>query len=174
RPEIGGTRITWEWLNSIRRRDCLYRFRFFPEEIHDLAVAMNIPEVVKTDNGCSFDRIEALCLLLARFRSAGDQFELSMKYDRSQAAISQVINKLTEDLDEEWHHLLDFDANGVLSPTRMQMYADAIHAAGSPLRYIWGFIDCTIRCMCRPTWWQRQAFNGHKKVHANKFQAVKL
>ncbi|KAK6984441.1 hypothetical protein R3P38DRAFT_3231663 [Favolaschia claudopus] len=33
RPQIGGTRITWEWLTSINRRECLYRFRFFPEQI---------------------------------------------------------------------------------------------------------------------------------------------
>jgi hypothetical protein len=27
RPAIAGTRITWDWLKSIGRRECLYRFR---------------------------------------------------------------------------------------------------------------------------------------------------
>ncbi|KAF7334803.1 DDE Tnp4 domain-containing protein [Mycena sanguinolenta] len=134
---------------------------------------MDVPEVFRTQNRSAFTRIEALCLLLARFRSAGDQFDLSMQYNRSQSAISEVVNELTEYLDDTWSHLLDFDTNGLLTRTRMQIYADAIHAAGAPLRHIWGFIDCTIRCMCRPSWWQRQVYNGHKKVHANKFQAVK-
>ncbi|KAK6975011.1 hypothetical protein R3P38DRAFT_2811153 [Favolaschia claudopus] len=54
----------------------------------------------------AFPRIEAFGLLLARFRSAGDMFELSMQYNRSQAAISQLINELSEFLDERWSHLL--------------------------------------------------------------------
>jgi hypothetical protein len=135
---------------------------------------MGIPETIQTESRSVFTRVEALCILLARFRSAGDLFELSMKYNRSNSAISEIINELTVFLDDKWSHLLEFDTNGLLTRSRTQIYADAIYAAGSPLRYIWGFIDCIIRCMCHPSWWQRQAYNGHKKVHANKFQAVKL
>lgn len=28
RPEIGGNRITRYWLNTLSRRECLYRFRY--------------------------------------------------------------------------------------------------------------------------------------------------
>lgn len=54
----------------------------------------------------------------------------------------------------------------------LQEYADAIHEYGTPLQGIWGFIDCTIRHICGPTFYQRTAYNGHKKVHALKYQAV--
>lgn len=27
RPQIGGNSITWEWLRSLQRRECIYRFR---------------------------------------------------------------------------------------------------------------------------------------------------
>jgi hypothetical protein len=37
-----------------------------------------------------------------------------------------------------------------------------------------GFINCTIRRICRPSHWQWQAYNCHKKYHALKFQAVML
>jgi hypothetical protein len=69
---------------------------------------------------------------------------------------------------------LDFDANGLLAPARLQEYASAIHAKGAPLDSVWGFLDCTIRGICRPSRWQRVAYNGYKKIHAIKFQAVKL
>ncbi|KAK6984335.1 hypothetical protein R3P38DRAFT_2416771, partial [Favolaschia claudopus] len=67
---------------------------------------LDIPPIFRTQNRCAFPRMEALGLLLARFRSAGDMFELSMQYNRSQAAISQLINELSEFLDERWSHLL--------------------------------------------------------------------
>lgn len=45
---------------------------------------------------------------------------------------------------------------------------------GAPLNSVWGFIDCTIRQMCRPRYWQRAVYNGHKKFHALKFQVIML
>ncbi|KAJ7733167.1 hypothetical protein B0H16DRAFT_1239164, partial [Mycena metata] len=189
RPDVGGTRITSAWLLSLPRRECKYRFRhvilpsrssnlrsctrsFYPEELVNLVDALEIPEVIRTHSRCAFKGIEALCLLIARFRSAGEQYELSMKYNRAQLAISEVVNELVEYLDDRWKHLLDFDHNGLLTTEHMQQYADAIYTKGAPLRYIWGFIDCTIRAICRPSRYQHQSYNGYKKLHANKFQAV--
>jgi hypothetical protein len=97
-----------------------------------------------------------------------------MQYDRPQSAISEIVNELCKYLDDRWSHLLDFDRDGILSPEQLERYADAIHQVGAPLDSVWGFIDCTIRCMCRPSQYQRQAYSGHKKVHALKYQAVKL
>ncbi|KAF7331266.1 DDE Tnp4 domain-containing protein [Mycena kentingensis (nom. inval.)] len=173
RPEIGGQKISLSWLRSLTPRECLYRFRFHADEIADLATAMQIPERVVTQNGCSFTRIEALGLLLARFRSDADLLELTTRYDRSVGAISQVVNELAIFLDEKWSHLLEFDTNGVLSPDSLQEYGDALEASGVPSNSIWGFIDCTIRCISRPSRFQRQAYSGHKKKHALKYQAVK-
>lgn len=99
-------------------------------------------------------------------------YELVTKYDRSIAAISQCINELCEHLDDRWKHLFDFDTNGILSRQNLTEYAEAIYRKGAPIRTIWGFIDCTIRRICRPSRFQRQAYNGHKKYHAIKFQAV--
>jgi hypothetical protein len=45
---------------------------------------------------------------------------------------------------------------------------------GAPLETVWGFIDCTIRHIAKPSKWQRAAYNGHKKFHALKFQAIML
>lgn len=36
----------------------------------------------------------------------------------------------------------------------------------------WGFIDGTICWTCRPTYLQKSAYSGHKRVHSIKFQMV--
>lgn len=51
-------------------------------------------------------------------------------------------------------------------------YCEAIRAKGAPLDMCWGFIDGTVRKMCKPGINQREVYNGHKKVHALKFQSV--
>ncbi|KAJ7691354.1 hypothetical protein B0H17DRAFT_843844, partial [Mycena rosella] len=172
RPKIGGTRITMDWLKSLAPRDCLYQFRFYAEEIADLAAVMDIPAPFRTRSRYAFSPVEALALLLARFKSAADIYELTMNHNRSQGAISEVVNELSEYLDKRWGHLFEFDTAGVLAPEHLTEYAAAIHRRGSPLHTVWGFIDCTICGVCRPTWWQRIVYNSYKKIHATKYQAV--
>ena len=54
----------------------------------------------------------------------------------------------------------------------LQTFADAIKANGAPLKNCWGFVDGTVRPICRPTENQRVVYNGHKRVHSLKFQSV--
>ncbi|KAJ7226037.1 hypothetical protein GGX14DRAFT_317438, partial [Mycena pura] len=174
RPQQGGTRITHAWLRALKPEDCVWRFRLTVQEIIDLAAALEIPDPFITQNRSSFDAVEALALLCARFRSAAEMYVLCLIYDRSQCAISECVNELVEYLDNSWEHLLGCDEEHLLHPVQLRDYADSIAAKGSPLVSIIGFIDCTIRRICHPTWFQRQAYNGHKKYHALKFQAVML
>jgi hypothetical protein len=95
-----------------------------------------------------------------------------MLYNRSQSAISEIVNELSMFLNDRWIHFFHFAHDTILSPENLSIYAQAIHRAGAPARTIFGFIDCTIRRICRPTLHQRAAYNGHKKFHAQKFQAV--
>jgi hypothetical protein len=52
------------------------------------------------------------------------------------------------------------------------MFAQAIYNHNAPLDKCIGFIDGTVRPMCRPSYFQRLTYNGHKRVHALKFQSV--
>ncbi|KAE9406321.1 hypothetical protein BT96DRAFT_954974 [Gymnopus androsaceus JB14] len=164
------------WLKSLQPRECIWHFRFYAEEIADLATALDIPNPFITRTRSRFSPIEALGLLLARYRTAGETYLLSTQYNRSQSAISELVNELSEFIDERWKHLIEADSrNPALSTERLAEYAQAIHNAGAPLSTVWGFIDCTIRFMCRcPGRWQRQAYNAYKGRHALKYQAVKL
>ncbi|KAJ8507424.1 hypothetical protein ONZ45_g10210 [Pleurotus djamor] len=174
-PQQGGERITKEWLCSLDPEECLWRFRFYASELIELSEQLKIPAPFITSSRYRFTPIEALGLLLARFKSPGTIHELTSKYNRSYAAISEVVNELSIRLDDTWAHLFETSPrNPLLSPSSLASYATAISLAGSPLSTIWGFIDCTIRYMCRPSQHQRQAYNGYKSRHALKYQAVML
>ena len=62
----------------------------------------------------------------------------------------------------------------VLNPPALQTYADCIHQHGAPLNNCFGFIDGTVRPIARPGTNQRILYNGHKRVHSLKFQAVAI
>ena len=51
-------------------------------------------------------------------------------------------------------------------------YSTAIGATTSVDLHVWGFIDGTVGPICRPSHDQRIFYNGHKRTHALKFQAV--
>ena len=67
----------------------------------------------------------------------------------------------------QWNH-------AILNPAALQTYADAIHNRGAPLDNCLGFIDGTVRPICRPKQDQRMVYNGHKRIHALKFQSLAL
>ena len=52
------------------------------------------------------------------------------------------------------------------------MYARAVYDKDAPLDNCWGFVDGTVIPVCRPGQDQRILYNGHKRVHAVKFQSV--
>jgi hypothetical protein len=58
-----------------------------------------------------------------------------------------------------------------LTPATIRRYAMAIENTGGAMG-VWGFIDGTMRAICRPDKNQRLYYSGYKKCHAIKFQAV--
>jgi nuclease HARBI1 len=54
----------------------------------------------------------------------------------------------------------------------LRRFADAVAARGAPLPNCVGFIDGTVRAICRPARNQRASYNGHHRVHALKYQSV--
>ena len=73
--------------------------------------------------------------------------------------------------DVHGYHLTSWNQN-FLSPAALEEYVTAITQQGSPLTNCFGFIDGTVRQICRPGKMQRVVYNGHKRVHALKFQAI--
>ena len=144
------------------------------EELIRLVTVLQLPDEIFTRGGYRFDGIEAFALTCARLASPGDEFSLCARYNRSQSSISQIFNEVITILNDCWGHLLNFDSDHLLSPENLQRYSTAIFESGAPLQGVWGFIDCTVRPICRPTHHQREVYNGHKRFHGLKYQAIML
>ena len=61
-----------------------------------------------------------------------------------------------------------------LSQANLERYARATTRKGSPITNRFGSIDGTVRQISRPGENQRILYNGHKRVHALKFQSVAI
>ncbi|XP_068738458.1 uncharacterized protein [Montipora capricornis] len=62
----------------------------------------------------------------------------------------------------------------LLSRDKLQVYADVVADKGAALSNCFGFVDGSVRPICRPGKNQKIVYNGHKSVHALKFQSVTL
>lgn len=74
---------------------------------------------------------------------------------------------------KEFGHLLRFGGL-LLTPELLILYRDKIEAKSGVSTIVIGFIDGTVRGICRPIKYQRSCYNGHKRKHALKFQSVTL
>jgi len=94
------------------------------------------------------------------------------KFGRPVAEISMISNKMLDFLYDNFHHKLRDMNQAWIAPHKLREYADAVYAKGAALEFCWGFVDGTVRPICRPSQHQRAVYNGHKRVHALKFQSV--
>ena len=85
---------------------------------------------------------------------------------------STICNHVTDKVCSDWGHLLSAFNHPLLSPIYLELYANAVHDKGAALGNYWRFVDGTVRVLSRPNEFERILSNGHKKVHALKFQSV--
>ena len=83
-----------------------------------------------------------------------------------------ISNAVMNELFGTWNHLFRDLEQDWLSPVNLEEFTRVIHGKGAALDNCWGFVDGTVRPTCRPGQNQRVLYNGHKKVHAIKFQSV--
>ena len=76
----------------------------------------------------------------------------------------------SNELYQTWYHrLTELDQD---CPEHLEEFARSVHNKGAVLQNCWGFVDGTVRPICRPRQNQKSLYNGHKKVHAIKFQSI--
>ena len=85
-----------------------------------------------------------------------------------------ISNLVMDTIYQEHNHRLTQWNNTLLNPPFVESYAHAIDSKGSPLPNCFGFIDGTVRPICRPEQNPRIFYNGHKRVHGLKYQSVVL
>ncbi|KAF0741162.1 hypothetical protein Ae201684P_002225 [Aphanomyces euteiches] len=109
-------------------------------------------------------------VFLKRMSYPSRLIDLEVFFGIETSVISRIVSKVLDIL-YEFRGILHWDHHRLTKET-LTMYAEAIVSKKAPLNCVVGFIDGTVRPIARPTRYQRSTYNGHKRVHALKFQSV--
>ena len=108
------------------------------------------------------DKGEGLCLLLRRLAYPCRYSDLIHRFGLPVPEICMITNHVMEIVYSLHHHHLTAWNHTLMSPPLLHTYADAIRMKGSALPNCFGFIDGTVRPICRP---QEIVYNGHKSIN---------
>ena len=161
-------------LEELEEDECIDKFRLRKNDIALVLDALQIPGLMRCPQGSLFNGTEGLCLLLRRLAYPCRFSDLIPMFGRSTSELSMINNEMINIIFELHGHRLTNWNHFLLNPHQLQRYADAVADRGAPLRNCFGFIDGTVRPICRPKKNQRVVYNGHKRVHGLKFQALSL
>ena len=161
-------------LNEMDDSECLAEFRFHKNDVPVLLEALQLPQSFTCHQRTICDGIEALCITLRRFAYPCRYSDLIPRFGRPVLELSMISNLVMETIYQEHSHRLTQWNNTLLNPPLLESYARVIASKGSPLPNCFGFIDGTVRPICRPEQNQRIVYNGHKRVHGLKYQSVVL
>ena len=159
-------------LDDMDEIECFAEFRFEKQHIPLLAEALRIPPYFIMEQRSRVTGIEGLCILLRRVAYPCRYSDMIHRFARPVPVLSMVKNKVLNHLYQIHGHRLTQWNDTILYPQALEQYADGIHNKGATLQNCFGFIDGTVRPISRPRDNQRRVHNGHKRVHALKFQSV--
>ena len=161
-------------LDGISSADCYAEFRFEKQDIPLLAEALQLPPRFTCQQRSVCDSMEGLCMLLKRVAYPCRYSDMIPRFGRPVSVMSLVTNQVMNYLFDIHGHRITQWNQDILSPPTLQRYALAISQKGAALDNCFGFIDGTVRPISRPGEHQRLVYNGHKRVHALKFQSLAL
>ena len=153
-------------LANVDESECKAEFRVEKNDLPQLADALRIPQIFKCDQRSECDGMEDLCMLPRRLAYPFRYSDLIARFGRPVLEICMMTNKVLNFIFENHGHPITQWNNTILNPECLEQYAEAIYAKGAALNN--GFVDGTVRPICRPNENQRQVYNGHKRVQALK------
>ena len=152
--------------------ECRTDFRFEKYDIPLLVKVLGLPDEIKCKQGTVCESTEGLCIVLERLAYPCRYSDLISIFGRPVPEISMISNTVIDYICEhhgcrisEWNHT-------ILNQHALQTYAEAVSDKGAALDNCFGFVDGTVRPFCRRNTNQRIVYNGHKRVHALKFQSI--
>ena len=113
-------------------------------------------------------------MLLKRMSFPRRYSDMIYRFGRTVPVLSMVTNQVVDYIYQAHGQKIKQWNNRLLNPAALQTYADAIERRGAALDNCFGFVDGTVRPICRPNEHQRTVYNGHKRGHALKFQSVTI
>ena len=168
--QVIGQRLRLEELDDEK---CLPRFRFTKAELKDLHRRFRLPEKMTAPCRTTWTGMEGLLVVLRRLCYPNRLGDLCEEFGRSKPVLSMIFNITLIWIHNVWGDLLTnpFD-KAFFTQARLESYAAAIARRTRVDLKVISFIDGTVRPICRPSQHQRLCYNGHKRVHALKYQCV--
>jgi nuclease HARBI1 len=157
---------------KMRPAKARFRFRFRPDKILTIHAKLRLSDVMFTTQRCPNSSLEALCIVLARLTYPCRWQELVELFGRHHTVLCSVFLDMIDLIYRKVKTRMSFDIAMIecYSPAT----ARAVFERTGGLQNCVEFIDGTVRPACRPKKGQRVAYNGHKRVHAIKFQSIVL
>ena len=137
-------------LDTLEESEIFAKFRVRKRDIECLADALGLPESFVCHQRTRADKIEGLCMVLKRLAYPCRYSDLIHRFGRAVPELSMITNAVEEFIYQNHHHRLTQWNATLLSPRKLQQYADAVAVKGSPLKNCFGFIDGTARPISRP------------------------
>jgi hypothetical protein len=156
--------------DSFPSTDFSVHFRFRKADITKLQQAIGLQDVIYFRNGSKRASAFCLCVFLKRMASCMTYNDLAEWFGSSYTIVAYSINSVLHHMYEFCHKDVRF--SHLITVDRMRKYATAVQEQGSPLPGCWGFLEGTVRQICRPTEFQEAVYNGHKKSAGLKYQGV--
>ena len=138
----------------------------------DLVDILQLPNALICPNGTKASGIEALCLFLRRHSYPCLYFDLVPMFGRAIEEMSLISTTFTHFIYDRWGYLLQTMGQPWLAADQLEIFAASIHERSAAISNCFGFVDGSLVHICRPGNNQRIFYNGHKRVHAIKYQAV--
>ena len=193
-PPIIETRTAWDF-DRCSLDEITHRFRFSEPEINFIVEKLESSfrdGYIRTSNGMKCPLKISFAIFLHRFAFPSRLLDLATFFGKQIGEISDICNTVAHAVVERFGHLLSLET---LSRRMCTLFASKISEMGSPYDHIIGmypvstdryllviftgyyyynsgFIDGTIRKCCRPVRFQEATYNGWKRAHALKYQAV--
>ena len=161
-------------LDNMSEAECKAEFRFEKNDLPVLAEALQIPPSFKLNQGSLVDGMEGLCMLLRRLAYPCRFGDMVPRFGCPVPVMSMVTNHLIDFIYNTHGHRITRWNDALLNPPALETYARSVHDKGAALQNCFGFVDGTVCPIARPDQHQRVLYNGHKRVHALKFQSLVL
>lgn len=148
------------------------QFRFAKEDIPLLVTFFNLPLLIKLPNRQSVDVNICWCILLRKLAFPVRLCDLELQFGIHRSTISRILSFMVNYILDHYSYLICLRKCHCVANSNA--WKTAVFNAGSALTTCVGFIDGTTRAICRPKKHQKKLYNGHKRYHCIKFQAVTM
>ena len=130
--------------------ECKTEFRFYKNDIYNLTDVRTLPDRIIYYNGVNVDMVEICCIFLKRFAYPCTYVDMIPRFGRPEPPLCMISNAVMNELYQTWIHLITELDQVWLSPEHLEEFATVVHNKGAALQNCWGFVDGTVRPICRP------------------------